>query len=222
MCLCVSGLSHSSFSDRENTHQIKLKLKPKRNRNNKFEQPSHALVLASQLIFILWLKSQRLKMEEKEITSSSASFHYGCTFWIDGVRRGAAAVAVAIIAIYATYFASFLITKFICYGYEENHKLCAIKHHQTANWRSFSFYVSSRLDTRNQQFLFHPKRFCAHKNSERNESWSMNWFKPDGLMKFTISVSRGTLFVLSFVQSIISVELRFILNAFLFYAIMIS
>lgn len=148
MCLCVSGLSHSSFSDRENTHQTKLKLKPKLNRNNKFEQPSHALVLASQLIFILWLKSQRLQMEEKEITSSSASFHYGCTFWIDGVRRG-----VAIIAIYATYFASFLITKFICYGYEENHQLCAIKHHQTANWRICccccldSGFVSTRLDS---------------------------------------------------------------------------
>lgn len=84
--------------------------------------------------------------------------------------------------------------------------------------------VSSRLDSTLEinNFSFIHNGFAPIKNSERSESWSMNWFKPDGLMKFTISVSRGTLFVLSFAQSIISDELRFTLNAFLFYAIMIS
>lgn len=95
---------------------------------------NHTLVLALQLIFILWLKV--------------STFESVCCR--------------------LTYIASILITKFICYGYEEeNHKL----------WQSNIIRHGSKLQSFSSGFVAMPLEFLfeqlvvGHKNSKMN--WIM-------------------------------------------------
>lgn len=162
----------------------KSKLKKRINKSIRKAIHTLAFCLAINIYFTAKVSTIEVSERERKISSSSFSFHYG---WIDGA---AFCYYCCCCCCWHRHYCH--ICNLLC-------KLFNYKIYLVRIWRKSQIVCNqTSSDSKqieeifalihfalNQQFLFHQNLFCfllfgSHKNSERNESWSMNWFKPDG------------------------------------------